>query len=512
MREKHLSKFATMLIAVLMCLAMIMSCSKDDDDKSVKSGENNDNKVELMGSWTLISCDENGSPIGATYTFSDNGTGTIAGGGKSTTFTYTYKANGEFTITLSDSNHFMKGLIAVSGNTASGTYRWNDGSTDHHFSFKKSDGSTPDDDSGNDDKGEEKPAFKLNDGDPIPASIKANPAAYGFEVIQVNVDKYSYDESSTIRYTELFAEQDSEGFFILGDVDGIGNIYHTWSTIKSYDLPFEYTFDGLYNLNTGDKYYSKYDGDAQQRLLILPATHELQKVHWLDTEVKTVNSDASPYLSSYGYNTSGSVFFDVYDNVDVSSQVQVSYSDSWLTGRIRVAYRKGEDNNNATRIAIDYAKTQNTGNDRTGYIYITVTGIDGKSYTQTYTIIQSGASSSGGNSGGGTTPSSGTSSNLVTGKVAATVKAIGPGVSYDSYASYVNGKTTRVDYEYNPSAGKYYVYGGTYDSNSSANGGKGVRYNAQKGYNSITIDNGYYYDYSMRISYRWEIVLQVTLP
>ena len=48
MREKHLFKFATMLIAVLMCLAMIMSCSKDDDDKSVKSGENNDNKVELM--------------------------------------------------------------------------------------------------------------------------------------------------------------------------------------------------------------------------------------------------------------------------------------------------------------------------------------------------------------------------------------------------------------------------------------------------------------------------------
>lgn len=116
-----------------------------------------------------------------------------------------------------------------------------------------------------------------------------------------------------------------------------------------------------------------------------------------------------------------------------------------------------------------------------------------------------------GESHGGSNDDTNTPS-IVTGKVTATVKAIGPGVAYDSYAQYVNGKTTKVDYEYYPKTGKYYVYGGIYDSHPESNGGKGLRYDAQKGYNSITIYYDYYYDYSMRISYQWELVLKVTLP
>ena len=498
MKKTTLKSLAWLMMCL--CALTFAACSSDDgDDSSIKPKENNDNKVELMGSWTLITCDENGAPIGATYTFSDNGTGTISEEGKSTTFTYTYKANGEFTITPSGSDHFMKGLITVYGDSASGTYRWDDGSTDHHFTFKKK----SDNDSDNDDKDEEKHAFKLNDGDPIPESLKANPVAYGYEAIEVTVDQYSYDYSSTTRLTPLLAYQDSEGFFILGDIQEIGCIYHKWMTKDKPNLPYEYTFDGIYSLNIGDKYYQEIDRDAQQWILILPTKHVVQKVEWFDTEVRTVNSDASSYSS----NRSLGIVFNVYDNVDEYSQVQVSCSDSWLTSSTIVVYRKGDttyDGVNTyreTRIAILFATTQNTGSDRTGYIYITVTGIDGKTYTQTYTIKQSGSSSN-----------SGTSNDLVTGKVTATIKAIGPGVSYDSYASYVNGKTTQVDYAYNPSTGKYYVYGGIYDHNSDANGGKGVRYDAQKGYNSITIDSGYYYDYVMKISYRWEILLQVTLP
>ncbi len=112
----------------------------------------------------------------------------------------------------------------------------------------------------------------------------------------------------------------------------------------------------------------------------------------------------------------------------------------------------------------------------------------------------------------GDNSSGGSSSTTVKGKVKGTIKAIGPGVVYDSYASYADGKTTTVDYEYYPSSGTYYVYGGTYDSSPSSNGGKGLRYNATKGYNSITIHEDFYRDYSTKIIYRWSLQLRVTLP
>lgn len=461
------------------------------------SGGNNTDSNNIIGNWELTSCDEEGAPVGSIYTFSTNGTGTILhlDGGKTQAFQYTYTSNGEFTITPGF-NYSMKGHIVISDDIASGTYRWNNESTEYSFIFKKRDDITS-----------EVLPIELHDGETIPEFIKMNPAAYGYEVIEVTVDKYTSDCSSKIRITPLYAYQNDEGFFIPGDIAKIGNVYHTWNTVKSYDLPIEYTFDGLYYLNTGDKYYRIYDNYEQQSILILPATHVVQKVHWLDTNVITLDSSASTYSSFLGYNTTGSIFFDVYDDVNVYSQVSVSYSDSWLTGKVRVAYRKGDTYNNgasvydATRIAIDYANTKNTGSERTGYINITVTEVDGETYNQTYTIKQSGTSSS---------PDG--PSNLVTGKVTATVKAIGPGVAYDSYASYVNGKTTNVYYEYNPQTGKYKVYGGLYDSNPEANGGKGVAYDAHQGYNSITICYDYYKDYVTKITYPWEIVLHVTLP
>lgn len=112
----------------------------------------------------------------------------------------------------------------------------------------------------------------------------------------------------------------------------------------------------------------------------------------------------------------------------------------------------------------------------------------------------------------GDNSSGGSSSTIVKGKVKGTIKAIGPGVVYDSYASYADGKTTTVDYEYYPSSGTYYVYGGIYDSSPSSNGGKGLRYDATKGYNSITIHEDFYRDYSTKIIYRWSLQLRVTLP
>lgn len=118
------------------------------------------------------------------------------------------------------------------------------------------------------------------------------------------------------------------------------------------------------------------------------------------------------------------------------------------------------------------------------------------------TVIQEGSSSDDNNNTSSTDPQWG----RVTGKIKAY------GTEYSAVAKAANGKSTTVDYVYYPSTGKYYVYGGTWDSNSSANGGKGVRYDAHKGYNSIRINGGAKYDHTTKMTYTWEVYLQVTIP
>ncbi len=120
--------------------------------------------------------------------------------------------------------------------------------------------------------------------------------------------------------------------------------------------------------------------------------------------------------------------------------------------------------------------------------------------------INQGGSSSGSNTGG----NEGSSTGPQWGKVTGTIKAYG--TSYSAVARTANGRTTTVDYVYYPSTGQYYVYGGAWDSSPNSNGGKGVRYNATKGYNSIRINGGAYYDSSTKTRYDWELYLQVTLP
>ncbi len=115
-----------------------------------------------------------------------------------------------------------------------------------------------------------------------------------------------------------------------------------------------------------------------------------------------------------------------------------------------------------------------------------------------------GSGSGSGNGGGDTSP--------IWGKVTGTISAIGPGVAYSSEASFADGKSTTVDYVYYPTTDTYYVYGGTFCSQPDVNNGKGLRYDAKKGYNSITIKYGFYYDYSTKIRYDWELRLRVTLP
>lgn len=109
---------------------------------------------------------------------------------------------------------------------------------------------------------------------------------------------------------------------------------------------------------------------------------------------------------------------------------------------------------------------------------------------------------------------SGGSSEAVWGKVDVVAEVIGPGLAYSKEAQFYDGKTGKVDYVYYPSSGKYYVYGSYFCSYPDANGGKGVRYDAKKGYNSICVRSGAYFDYSVRptVKYNWDVMLKFTLP
>ena len=162
---------------------------------------------------------------------------------------------------------------------------------------------------------------------------------------------------------------------------------------------------------------------------------------------------------------------------------------------------------NTNSITYEFIKGETENLTRGTYNWTEVSG--GTIKDESGTIIQ-GGSGSGSNSGSGGSSSSSTDPQW--GKVTGTLKASGPGVSYSSVASTANGRTTTVDYVYYPTTGKYYVYGGAWDSSSSANGGKGLRYDAQKGYNSIKINAGAYYDSSTKIKYNWELYLRVTIP
>ena len=155
-----------------------------------------------------------------------------------------------------------------------------------------------------------------------------------------------------------------------------------------------------------------------------------------------------------------------------------------------------------------YSRTQKI---EIGYSYYYSGQVSG---TAIITIEQEASqSSTGGNTGSGT---GGTSSGIVTGKVNAVVDVLGPGLNYDSYAQYIDGKTDIIEYTYNPATGEYYIYGGIYCSDSDANGGTGLRYKAQKGSNSIVIYRDSWFEYRpnsvVPIKYDWEARLKFTLP
>ncbi len=132
-----------------------------------------------------------------------------------------------------------------------------------------------------------------------------------------------------------------------------------------------------------------------------------------------------------------------------------------------------------------------------------------------FTVKQlAGTGGSSGGTTGGDSGGTGGTTEPVWGKVKATAKVSGPGLAYDSEAQYYDGKTGTIDYVYYPSSGKYYIYSSYFGSDPDANGGKGVRHEAQKGNNSVCVYHGVYFDYSKKytIKYNWDLYLRFTLP
>ncbi len=145
--------------------------------------------------------------------------------------------------------------------------------------------------------------------------------------------------------------------------------------------------------------------------------------------------------------------------------------------------------------------------ERTGVVKVRATSTDSRfePAEQSITITQAGSR---GGSGGGNGGSS--STDPVWGKVTATADVTT--TSWDSYLSWVDGQTCTIDYVYYPNTGKYYIYGGPFCSDPDANGGKGIRYEAHKGYNSIVVEQGRDKDYVYDYYYSWSVSLKFTIP
>lgn len=112
---------------------------------------------------------------------------------------------------------------------------------------------------------------------------------------------------------------------------------------------------------------------------------------------------------------------------------------------------------------------------------------------------------SGGSGSGGTTEPTG-------GKVPGKIKVYGEGLDYSSYAQSINGNSVTVEWVYYPKTGKYAFYGGAYCSDSSANGGKGLLYDCEKGYNSVKLDSDYASSSGHYREWKYEVYVQFTIP
>lgn len=311
-----------------------------------------------------------------------------------------------------------------------------------------------------------KPIIELEDEQAVPDFVIAEPEAYGFQYKKCWVQHYHLELKCYLLFDESAIYYNDKGAFITPWYTDINcYIYNTWRTDKNWFGGEE----GIWRPGNNAKYFiygSISDGTKYQSTVTFdPPT--LERVHFTEQSY-TINSFASGYSQAENVNVTGAYFFDVYDPEFSISKVTVSYSHSWLW-TAKLTNLAPERFN--TRVKLLWANSANYGSTRTGYIYITVHNIKGESYSHTLTVTQYGPNGSGG--GGNDEDTLGPE----------WVKGTAHGYAPYYYCSNT-GRTTPA----NPVSTSITIYR---NSNTGAYKAAyaGKLYNAQKGYNKITMES-----------------------
>ena len=311
-----------------------------------------------------------------------------------------------------------------------------------------------------------KPIIELENKQAVPDFVIAEPEAYGFQYKKCWVQHYHLELKYYLLFDESAIYYNDKGAFITPWYTDINcYIYNTWRTDKNWFGGEE----GIWRPGNNAKYFiygSISDGTEYQSTVTFdPPT--LERVHFTEQSY-TINSFASGYSQAENVNVTGAYFFDVYDPEFSISKVTVSYSHSWLwTAKLTNLTPERF----STRVKLLWANSANYGSTRTGYIYITVHNIKGESYSHTLTVTQYGPNGSGG--GGNDEDTLGPE----------WVKGTAHGYAPYYYCSNT-GRTTPA----NPVSTSITIYR---NSNTGAYKAAyaGKLYNAQKGYNKITMES-----------------------
>lgn len=285
--------------------------------------------------------------------------------------------------------------------------------------------------------------------------------------------RYLWHKEVTDRlYISVFAIEDNNG--MLSDCEttqGINNTVFTFNLSENTNFESRTATINLVALNANDEQLSSVILDIRQR-------------------AAEISMEVDPPLNIPAEG--GTVCFVIYnkDQQNIVATYPSEQSSKW-TKLSSAKYPGGAD------WRFDVAVSANMGT-MTNYYDYSFKKNDGSSLA--FTLSQSPQT------GGG-------SNEYITGTVSAETKVIGPGLTYDSEAQFINNQTCTIEYMYYPSSGNYYIFGGIFCSDPDANNGRGYRYKAQKGYNSICIRHGVYFSYyPTLIKYNWDVYLKFTLP
>ena len=336
--------------------------------------------------------------------------------------------------------------------------------------------------------GQQRPVIILKDDDVVPTFVQTNPEAYGFEYKECWAHFHNFALGYRYPYLNYPVWVNQDGAFLHGSYSNC-NIFNIWY----YSENLIYSEGGVYLISKGTKYLafgSTLNNDEYQTHLLYDLVPTLQRVHFYGCEDHTINSRASSYVPADGLTYTGVSNFRVYDPSFTLDKVQVSYSASWLWA---VKVSSIVESDGCYVVTIRWGNSANSGSARSAFMYITVNGVQGETYSTTVTINQQGV---GGSSGGG---SGGSSDD---------VSSLGPewtSMSASGYAPYYYCPTTGKTTPANPRATTITVYKNTQTGAYKASWA-GKLYNAKRGYNKIAMETESHSVYDERYDY-WKSCL-----